>query len=379
VQLLVNSLVVGGAERVIEALCRDLPQHDVDVRIGCLRERGPIGRSLAEAGLEVVENLAPARRSAAQLWSLRRFLRRQRPHVMYALEHSNVLLYGRLAARWAGVRSQVMAVHRTGRADGSPSLGRVDRLLMGLSDKVIAVSRGQATYLHQEEGVDARKLEVIHNGVDPSRFGEPLQGEDRAVRRRKLGLPEDAPIVAIVAALRPEKNHRLLLEAMTRLPSASRPHLAVVGDGALAGELRHATAELALQPWVHWLGGCDDVPSVLAAVDLLALASHPRVETFPMCVLEAMAAKLPVVSTDVGSVGEMLLPERTGLLVPPGNPAQLAEAITRILELPDRGRAWGEAGRRRVEAQFTRAEMVERTAKLLWELARRHGQVLAAT
>lgn len=371
-QFLVNSLVVGGAERVVEALCQDLPDHGVDVSLGCLREAGPIGRSLADGGLEVVDQLAPRGRAPGQVLDLRRFLKRRAPQVVYLLEHSNALFYGRLAARWARVPRQVVAVHRTGRADGSPSLGRADRLLMGLTDRVVAVSRGHADYLRDHEGVPARKLVVVYNGVDPARF-ERLTGEDRRRRRRELGLPAADPVVVVVAALRPEKNHRLLFEALVRFPAGSRPHLAVVGDGALAGELRHAVAELALDSHVHWLGRVNDVSGVLACSDVLALSSHPRVETFPLCVLEAMAAGLPVVATRVGSLPEMVQDGQTGLLVPPGTPHVFASALERVLADPTTARSLGEKGRRRVQDRFSRRQMVERTAEILWELARGHG------
>jgi glycosyltransferase involved in cell wall biosynthesis len=372
VQILVNSLVVGGAERVVEALCQDLPAHGVDVALGCLRDAGPIGRSLADAGLTVDEQLAPHRRRPAQVLALRRFLRSRRPHVVYFLEHSNALLYGRVAARLAGVRSQVVAVHRTGRADGQPSLGRVDHLLMPLTDRVVAVSRRHAEYLREEEGVAAAKLIVIHNGVDPARFAR-LEGDERARRRAELSLPPDGPVVAVVAALRPEKNHRLLLEALVRLPAEERPHLAIVGDGPEAPRLRHAVAELALDPFVHWLGRRDDVNRVLACVDVLGLCSHPRVETFPLCVLEAMATGLPVVATRVGSLDEMVEDGETGRLVRPGSPDEFATALQEVLQNTSRARTWGDQGRQRVQRHFTREGMVAGTAELLWELARRHG------
>jgi glycosyltransferase involved in cell wall biosynthesis len=147
----------------------------------------------------------------------------------------------------------------------------------------------------------------------------------------------------------------------------------VVGDGPQAADLRHAVAELALDGSVRWLGSRDDVPRILACVDALALSSHPRVETFPLCVLEAMAARLPVVATRVGSLPELVEDGLTGVLVPPGNPQAMAEALQRILSGSATGRAMGERGRERVQARFTRRRMVGRTADLFWELARRHA------
>ncbi len=341
--------------------------------LACLRDAGPIGRSLADRGLRVDQNLAPARRSFSQVISLRRYLKRAKPHVAYVLDHTNALFYGRLAARLAGVPNQIMAVHRTGRADGSPSLGRTDRLLAGLSHRVIAVSQGHRRYLQEVEGVAGDRLRVIYNGVSADSFLAPAHGEARTAQRTELGLPAEGGVVAVVAALRPEKNHRLLFEAIARMEAEHRPTVAIVGDGGERDRLRHDVSELGIDRWIRWLGQRDQVAPILAVSDVLCLPSHPMVETFPMCVLEAMAARLPVVATRVGSLDEMVEDGRTGVLVAPNQPSQLADALGQLLADPERARAMGEAGRQRVESEFTRQAMVESTASLLWELARRSG------
>ncbi len=361
--------MIGGSERVVEALCCDLPAHGIDVGVGCLRAPGPVGEALLARGVALRGELAPARTDPRALWALRAHLRRVAADVVYVLDHSNALLYGRLAARLAGVRAQVCAVHRTGRADGRPSLSRADRLLMPLSDRVIAVSHTHARYLAEHERVDPARLVVIHNGVDPAAFSPPLHGEERARRRAHLGLPADRPVIGIVAALRPEKDHRSLLAALAQLRGPTPPHLAVVGDGALAGELREHASALGVGERVRWFGQRGDVPAILACLDALALASRPVVETFPLCVLEAMAACLPVVATDVGSLREMLEEGVSGRLVPPGDPGAMAQALAGLLGAPEAARAMGRRGHERLLAAFTRERMVAQTAQLLRSLA----------
>jgi glycosyltransferase involved in cell wall biosynthesis len=343
------------------------------VFVGCLRAPGPVGESLRRQGVALAAALAPGRLDPRNWRRLARHIRALAPDVVYLLDHSNALLYGRVAARLAGVPAQVCAVHRTGRADGRRGLGRVDRALMPLSDRVIAVSHTHAAYLAQREGVTAARIAVIHNGVDPARFGPRLVGPTRAVRRNELGLPPDAPLLGIVAALRPEKNHQLLLASLARLTGPPAPQLVVVGDGPLRAQLQRRAGELGVADRVHWLLTRGDVPRVLACLDLLVLSSLPVVETFPMCVLEAMAAELPVVCTDVGSVREMLGDGASGVLVPPGDAVALAAAIAGVVADPLAAARMGSAGRIRVAEHFTRARMVEATAKLLQELAPVHG------
>jgi glycosyltransferase involved in cell wall biosynthesis len=153
-------------------------------------------------------------------------------------------------------------------------------------------------------------------------------------------------------------------------PELEHARLAVVGDGERREGLQTLAAELGVDTRVHWLGWRDDVERVLAAVDGLVLPSHPNVETFPMCVLEAMAAARPVVATRVGSLDEMVEDGRTGWLVPPDDPAALTAALVRAASDPDERGRRGEAGRARVAKNFTEMQMVSGVAAVLREVAR---------
>ncbi len=240
---------------------------------------------------------------------------------------------------------------------------------MPLSDAVVAVSVGQAEYLRDEEGIVPERIVVIHNGVDTASFGPRLQGEALERARQELGLPPDAPVVVIVAALRPEKNHALLLRALARCRCRRAPHLLVVGGGPEEERIRSVAREEGLHDRIHWLGIRDDVPWILSLSDVLVLSSSPVVETFPLCVLEAMAASLPVISTRVGSLEEMVVDGETGYLTPPGDGDALARALEALLDDPERGWKMGRAGREHVLRNFDRKAMVEKTARLLRRLS----------
>jgi glycosyltransferase involved in cell wall biosynthesis len=368
VAFVVDSLVVGGAERVVEALANGLGHEGFEVVVGCLRSPGPIGEALRTRGIRVDEGLATRRADPLQIPAVIRWLRGVGADVVLVLDHSNALFFGRVAARFAGLPA-VAAVHRTRRADGSPSLGRIDRLLEPWTAALIAVSRGHADYLARDEGVDPSRLRVVHNGVDVDRFAAAAEPASRGPARTGLGIPSGALVFAIVAALRPEKNHESLLRAMAA-PELEAARLAVVGDGERRDGLQTLATELGVGSRVHWLGWRDDVERVLAAVDVLVLPSHPNVETFPMCVLEAMAAARPVVATRVGSLEEMVDDGRTGWLVPPGDPGALTEALAEAASDPEERRRRGEAGRARVTQDFTEEQMVAGVAAVLREAVR---------
>lgn len=356
VVILADSLVVGGAERVIQALAEDLPGEGFSVRVGCLRAAGTVGEELRSSGVPVDEHIAPSARSPLSTARVAAWLGRAGADIAYLLDHSNALWHGRLACVWRAL-PQVCAIHRTRRADGSPSLGLADRMLGGLSRSVIAVSEGHAAYLRESEGVSARQLEVVYNGVDPDRFPVHDPGA-----RARFDLPPQGFLWGVVAALRPEKNHEMALRVLAGDPES---HLVLIGEGARQVPLGELAVRLGVADRVHWLGRVDDVPSVLPALDLVALPSHPAVETFPLCLLEAMAAARPVLATRVGSIEEMVVDGETGILVEAGDEDTFLESLRHLRADAALRSMMGEAGRTRVATRFTRAQMVEATARIL--------------
>ncbi len=369
VRFLADRLPVGGAERVVQALCTGLPELGIETSLSTFRGLGAIGEEIAAAGVPVNPSVLPHPRLPSSLPRLVGHLRSDSPDIVYVLDHSNALFLGRLAARLAGVPRQLCAIHRTRRADGSPSLGFLDRWLMPLSDAVVAVSVGQAEYLRDEEGIAPEHIVVIHNGIDARSFPPRREGEELAEARRRLQLPPKVPVVAVVAALRPEKNHALLLRALAGCRCRPQPHLLVIGGGSEEERIRRAAEKEGVARRVHWLGIRRNIPELLSLADVVALSSSPVVETFPLCILEAMAASLPVVATRVGSLQEMVVDQETGILVDPGDADAFARALERVLEQPERARAMGKAGRERVLRNFDRRSMVEKTARLLRQLA----------
>ena len=220
--------------------------------------------------------------------------------------------------------------------------------------------------IRREPSVDPASLRVIRNGVDPNRFAPR---EDRSGLRKKLGLEDEDLAVATVAALRGHKGHADLLRAarwvVERLPRAR--FLLVGPDQGEGQRLRRLAEELALGAAVEFLGPRADIAEILAAADLLALPSLE--EGLPNVLLEAQAAGLACVATDLPGCAEALAEGETGVLVPARNPQRMAEALWRLLGDAELRRRMGQAARRRAVREFSMEAMLGQFAALYREAA----------
>jgi glycosyltransferase involved in cell wall biosynthesis len=203
----------------------------------------------------------------------------------------------------------------------------------------------------QNHGVPLERLRVVHSCIDIGRI-DALSEPDRTALRAEIGIPADAGLIGVIGSLVPHKGHRHLLAALPRV-FAERPEarLALFGDGPLEAELRRDCWERGLQTRVTFAGFRNDVARYLQAFDIFA---HPSVEEgLGTSILDAMAARLPVVASRAGGIPEVVVHGETGWLVPPASPTELAGALITLLEDPRRRAQFGEAGRARVESAFS--------------------------
>jgi len=240
---------------------------------------------------------------------------------------------GRLAARFAGVPVTVHTFH--GHVlDGyfSPAVTRVfvgvERMLARATDRLVTVSpRLRAELLAMGIG-RPEQVEVIPLGLDLERFRRARPGVPAL--RPSLGLGPEVPLLGIVGRLVPIKDHSTLFQAMALLRTSNPPvHLAVVGDGEERARLEELAGRLKLGQRIHFLGWRTDLDTILTEVDVVICAS--KNEGTPVALIEAMAAGVPVLSTDVGGVADLVAHGETGWLVRPGDPPSLAEAIRHLL------------------------------------------------
>jgi glycosyltransferase involved in cell wall biosynthesis len=289
-----------------------------------------------------------------------RLLRERRPDVFHAHMSSPVAakfaLAAALVARVPAVVGTVQVI-----SDYVPDRSTMLqlRLLSRGVDRYLAVSHAIAAELSERYRWPARKIEVVHNAVDLERLALAAPPG----LRRQLGGGETSPLVLTPARLDSQKGHRFLLEAAARVPEAI---FLLAGDGPERGALEALSARLGIAERVRFLGRRDDVPQLLAACDVFALPS--LYEGSSLAVLEAMAARRPLVSSSIAGTDELVEDGREGLLVAPGDPEALAEALRRLLGDPALRAALAAAAFERVEREFSRRRMGERVAAIYEKL-----------
>ena len=233
------------------------------------------------------------------------------------------------------------------------------RAIQPLVGQYIAVSRDLAAWLQDTVGVPSRKVTQIYNGVDSAKF-HPRRGARVPVGPTGF-MHDDTIIIGSVGRLAPVKDFPTLIQAFNRLlqlwpEGRTRLRLVIVGDGPTRTECEGLIAELGLGKQLWLAGDRSDVPELMQAMDVFVLPSLG--EGISNTILEAMACGLPVIATDVGGNPELVMPNKTGTLVPPGDAEQMAQALLTYVGDPARIAQEGGAARAEVEARFSMQAMV---------------------
>jgi len=334
---------VGGAETLLVNMVRRMDRGRAEPLIGCMKEKGVLGEVLANE-IPVFENLINHKFDVGVVSRLAKLFKDEQIDAVITVGAGDKMFWGRLAARRAGVPVILSALHSTGWPDG---VGRLNRMLTGITDGFIAVAKDHARYQIEQERFPKSKVFMIPNGIDTDRFQF-----DQAARnqwREKCGIPADSPVMGIVAALRSEKNHAQFVDAAaTVIKERADAHFVIAGEGPERGLIESKIAEHQIEKNVHLLGSIDDIPGVLSMIDIFALTSHN--EASPVSILEAMSCERPVVAPNVGSIHESVLEEKTGFLVEAGDAAATADRWLRLINDSEMQQQMGLAARQHVIA-----------------------------
>lgn len=357
----VGNLDLGGGQKLVALVAGALDPARFEVAVLSFETGGAYAERLRAQGIEVIE------------LGLRRPLRRNGPAAL--LRALRALVGTVVRGRWDVVHTHmftsalvVTPLARLGRARAMGTSHRVyygrlqtlaERGLSVLQERIVVDSAAVGEILRAETRIRPEKYVVIHNGIDTAELDA---APPRPEARRVLGLPSGALVVGEVAHLAAHKGQRHLLGAVARLaPDHPDLHVVLVGDGPDRAALEALVAALGIAERVHLLGARGDLPTVLAALDVLALPS--TFEGFGIVQAEAMYLGLPVVATSHGGSIEVVDDGVTGYLVPFGDEAALADRLGLLADAARRAEM-GAAGRGRVLDRFTSERMGDAYARL---------------
>lgn len=366
----------GGTRKHLRYIVDRLDRKRFDVSVACSTLRNP---AFEGDIAELVRNGVPVHviqmkrdisvlhdsRALLQLYAL---MRRGRYDIVHT-HSSKAGILGRIAARCAGVPCIIYSPHAfyfyRGIKGTNALFLLLERLAAKVTDKVVAVSKGEESIALDCGVCDANKLVMIENGVDPAEFDVAV---DVRAKKLELGIGEDSPVVGMVGRICAQKGYDYFLGAthdvLERFPRAV---FVLVGQGIEDKKARELVSALKIAENVILAGLRNDIAEIYAVFDVLILPSIW--EGLPYVLLEAMAMGVPVIASDIPGVREVVMDNDTGLLFPTGDIRALSQKIISILSDKERGRRMGEAGRRRVINRYGVDDKIEKLAQLYEELA----------
>ena len=348
-----SSLGWGGQEIRILSEARGMIDRGHQVTLACPAQ-AQIAAAAERLGIPCL-HLPIARKNLAGLWALRRWLARHGERFDVINTHSSTDSWLVALARLGRRRSP--PVVRTRHVSTAVHPGALQTWLYTRACRHVVVT-GEALrqQLHTDNGIPLQQMSSVPTGIDLQRFG---RHQETSAARRQLHLPE-RPSLCIVATLRDWKGHDDLLQAFLELQESLPDwQLLVVGDGPRRSHLERRVHEMSLQDRVIFAGNVDDVPLWLASADVFVLPSFGH-EGVPQSIMQAMATSLPVISTPVGAIAEVVEDAVTGLLVPARDVPALKAAMARLMSDAALRQRMGTAARQAAEAGMGMDRMLDR-------------------
>ncbi|HEV2195115.1 MAG TPA: glycosyltransferase [Candidatus Acidoferrum sp.] len=356
---IVPSLSPGGAERVAVHVVRELDRDRYEPmvisftgRVGC-----DLDQLLDDAGIEV-RYLGKHPGFDYRMYSrVHRALKDFRPDVIHT--HLHVLRYALPSMLLLNYAAHLHTVHNLAEREVEPRTRWIQRYAFSRGIVPVAVAKEVARSLQWLYRIPACR--VIPNGIPTSQYARPQTAREQW--RASEGFRDEDVLFVCVARFAPQKNHALLLKAFAQGPGSDPcVRLVLVGDGDLRGRIEKQAKDIGIAARVHFLGLRSDIPDILGAMDVFVLSSD--YEGNPLSVMEAMASGLPIVSTSVGGVKDLIQHGNQGFLVPPGDAHSLSKAMTSLMADREARQSMGTAAMRRAKESFDVSTMVRAYEKL---------------
>jgi glycosyltransferase involved in cell wall biosynthesis len=363
---LITSLERGGAENHLLALLTHADRQAFEIEAAVLSGEGELVPLFRSAGITVHLLRAHSRFDPLALGRLTRLLH----HGHFDILHSHLFradIYASLAVAQLGERRPLLVStrHNDDRFFLNPFVGLVHYGVSARQDLIIAISDHIARFTVARGVRDPSRVRRVYHGIEPQ-VTQELDRQGQRIRA-ELGIAPDDFLVGNVGRLALQKGQRHLIAAMPRLlERAPRTHAVIAGGGDLEDYLRELAEEVGVAERVHVLGPRKDVPALMHAIDVFAMPSIW--EGFGLVLLEAMAAARPIVASRVATIPEVVLDGETGVLVPPGDPVALADALADLANDAVLAKQLGTAGSERLRRYFSIEKMVGDTELLYREL-----------
>lgn len=357
-----------GGQRQSFFLAKGLKEKGYDFQF-VVQPGSPLHKKALQAQLPLLPLNIPHELSISSVLRLNFWMRKRKCQLVH-FHDAHSLAVGLVAASLAKVPLKV----NSRRVDFPLKKNYLSRLKYRRNniDLTIAVSERVKEVL-VKEGLEPRKIEVIPDGIDFTPFEKVTSSY---YLHQELSFSPEDFLVGIVAHLADHKGHKYLIQATEILrEKAPRIKVIIVGEGPLKMKLDRQVKETHLQNMVFFLGFREDIPQILASLDLFVLSSY--LEGMGSTLLDAMISRLPVVATKVGGIPEVISHEQTGLLVPPRNPQALAGAILRLYKDRNLATKLGNKGYEVVHERFSAEAMARKIINLYHQKAATKGIFLS--
>ncbi len=316
--------------------------------------RTKLAEEAGKAGIEVIPYKIRTPWNPGSIRKLKEVIRELRVEVLHT--HSSVDSWaGGLAGRWAKVPVLVRTRHISVRVK-RPWLNRI----YYLPDAIITTGEHIRRELLQTHKIPAERIVSIPTGADVGRF-HPVPPDLEF--KKRMGLPIDSPVITLVAVLRAQKRHELVIAAAAEVIKVfPQARFLFVGDGPGRNRVEQEIKNARLESQIFMTGYQEDIPAILSFTDVGIIASVA--EGIPQFLFQTMAMGKPVVATEVGGIPEIVTSGVNGVLIPPEDPAALGKAMLQVLGDPESARRLGEEGRRLVEREYTVEKMAEKVYRV---------------
>jgi sugar transferase (PEP-CTERM/EpsH1 system associated) len=350
-----HDLNIGGLQRLVVDISKYLDKSRYDVSVCALREGGILENELIRNSIKVIK--LPAAQNGVDylaFWKLYKILRDERPHIIHT-HNTQPFVEGSLAAFLAKVPVCIHTEHGRQFPDKKRYMF-AEWLFSHYVDQIVAVSESAKKDLVTYEKINSDKIQVIMNGIDGNKYNGTIV---RNKKSKELGIDTNYDfILGFAGRLSPEKGLTYLLKAMgiivNKYPNTL---LLIAGEGVLMADLKKETEQLNLNNNIKFLGPRSDIPEIMKLLDIFVLPSLR--EGLPLVLLEAAAASLPIVATDVGGNKEIVTDGLNGLLVKPQDEQSLSRAIEYLMGNNDRKKTFGLYSFEVFKNRFSIGSMIE--------------------